>query len=246
MKLQSSLVGSCLVAATLGFLPSHAPLRGQSPSPHVNLKNPPQTVTLKVGEPGLGSTDDYITVFNSNGELVSGNLSASTTGNSTELSVPFQSSMSGWYLVRWNVVSEDGHEMGGEDGTWWTFGVRAPSRLVKLATSLSLSEPGGGRSTLRPKINGFVVGKRRLEMVGSDTVTSVRWRVLSQVPSSLKGASFSWPVSQIKNSQASTKAYRSEGVLPIPGQYQLAIGVTSKTSSGSATKNLVATVTVSK
>lgn len=234
------------MAAVVGFVPSHAPLRGQSPAPHTNLKNPPQTVTLRVGEAGRGSTDDYIMVYDSKGETVSGLVSVSTTGNSTEFAVSVQCRSSGWYLVRWNVVSEDGHELGGGDGSWWIFGVRAPSRLVKLPTSLSLFEPSGNRSKMRPTINGLVVGKRRLEIVGRDMVTSVRWQVLSQVPTSLMGASYSWPVSRANNSRASTTTYLSEGVLPVPGQYQLTIGVTSKTLAGSVTTSLVTTVTVSR
>ena len=208
----------------------HAPVLGVAPAANTNSKITPFSAAVLIGEPNLGGSQDYLLVLDAKGTNHAGSISTSAVVESTKLTVPLTTMKPGWYAAHWNVQSEDGHMAGGDDGSWWAFGVRAVSpsaKTVKIKLRASVPvEPLP--SSLTVSLNGRRTGMRTLTAsVANARVTSFRFIRNNESPESLRGASFSWPVTYNKK----TKLYSSTGVIPFAGSYTLTAQITS-TNSG--------------
>ena len=219
----------CSTTAHAAFV-QHAPVLGVAPAANTNLKKIPQSAAVLVGEPNLGSTQDYLLVLDTKGINHAGTITTSAVADSTKFTVPLSNMKAGWYASHWNVQSEDGHMAGADDGSWWAFGVRAVSpsaKTVKIKLRASVPvEPLP--SSLTVSLNGRRTGMRTLTVsVANARVTSFRFIRNNESPESLRGASFSWPVTYNKK----TKLYSGTGVIPFAGSYTLTAQITS-TNSG--------------
>ena len=208
----------------------HAPVLGVAPAANTNVKKIPASAAVLIGEPNLGGSQDYLLVLDAKGTNHAGSISTSAVVESTKLTVPLTTMKPGWYAAHWNVQSEDGHMAGGDDGSWWAFGVRAVSpsaKTVKIKLRASVPvEPLP--SSLTVSLNGRRTGMRTLTAsMANARVTSFRFIRNNESPESLRGASFSWPVTYNKK----TKLYSSTGVIPFAGPYTLTAQITS-TNSG--------------
>ena len=208
----------------------HAPVLGVAPAANTNSKITPFSAAVLIGEPNLGGSQDYLLVLDAKGTNHAGSISTSAVVESTKLTVPLTTMKPGWYAAHWNVQSEDGHMAGGDDGSWWAFGVRAVSpsaKTVKIKLRASVPvEPLP--SSLTVSLNGRRIGMRTLTVsVANARVTSFRFIRNNESPESLRGASFSWPVTYNKKS----KLYSGTGVIPFAGSYTLTAQITS-TNSG--------------
>lgn len=208
----------------------HAPVLGVAPAANTNSKITPFSAAVLIGEPNLGGSQDYLLVLDAKGTNHASSISTSAVVESTKLTVPLTTMKPGWYAAHWNVQSEDGHMAGGDDGSWWAFGVRAVSpsaKTVKIKLRASISvEPLP--SSLTVSLNGRRTGMRTLTAsMANARVTSFRFIRNNESPESLRGASFSWPVTYNKK----TKLYSSTGVIPFAGSYTLTAQITS-TNSG--------------
>lgn len=208
----------------------HAPVLGVAPAANTNSKITPFSAAVLIGEPNLGGSQDYLLVLDAKGTNHAGSISTSAVVESTKLTVPLTTMKPGWYAAHWNVQSEDGHMAGGDDGSWWAFGVRAVSpsaKTVKIKLRASVPvEPLP--SSLTVSLNGRRTGMRTLTAsMANARVTSFRFIRNNESPESLRGASFSWPVTYNKK----TKLYSSTGVIPFAGSYTLTAQITS-TNSG--------------
>ena len=208
----------------------HAPVLGVAPAANTNSKITPFSAAVLIGEPNLGGSQDYLLVLDAKGTNHAGSISTSAVVESTKLTVPLTTLQPGWYAAHWNVQSEDGHMAGGDDGSWWAFGVRAVSpsaKTVKIKLRASVPvEPLP--SSLTVSLNGRRTGMRTLTAsMANARVTSFRFIRNNESPESLRGASFSWPVTYNKK----TKLYSSTGVIPFAGSYTLTAQITS-TNSG--------------
>lgn len=229
------LLAGVLVASAIGVssvASAHAPVRGTEPASNQNLKKAPTVVEVLAGEPGLGThPDDFISVFDAAGTNYSSSLTTSAQGDFSRISAPVSSLKPGWYGVHWNVMSEDGHPMGGDDGGWWTFGVngktaKAPTRSITLNNA---SKPAGVPATLKTSLTGLRIGSRSLTAtVKWGTITSVKWTVISSPIAQLQGASFSWPVSCAKKSAVCT----AKGIIPFVANYRIDVQISTKTPQG--------------
>lgn len=227
-------VGVSFASAANAAIPQHAPVQGQSPAPNVNLRKAPTSVGLVAGEPGLGGDSDYLTVMNAGGQEQQGLLSVTTRENSTVFSVPTPNLSSGWYVVHWNVLSEDGHPMAGDEGGWWAFGVKGTTKKsssVRLKTS-NPSRPSGVPSSLTLSMNGARVGVRTLTAtIKWGVIVQTKWILKSSKAAQFTGATFVWGSS----CKSKTRICSSTGILPVDGIYDLEIQVRAKTSAGSTT-----------
>ena len=208
----------------------HAPVLGVAPAANTNSKITPFSAAVLIGEPNLGGSQDYLLVLDAKGTNHAGSISTSAVVESTKLTVPLTTMKPGWYAAHWNVQSEDGHMAGGDDGSWWAFGVRAVSpsaKTVKIKLWASVPvEPLP--SSLTVSLNGRRTGMRTLTAsMANARVTSFRFIRNNESPDSLRGASFSWPVTYNKKS----KLYSGTGVIPFAGSYTLTAQITS-TNSG--------------
>ena len=208
----------------------HAPVLGVAPAANTNSKITPSSAAVLIGEPNLGGSQDFLLVLDAKGTNHAGSISTSAIVESTKLTVPLTTMKPGWYAAHWNVQSEDGHMAGGDDGSWWAFGVRAVSpsaKTVKIKLRASVPvEPLP--SSLTVSLNGRRTGMRTLTAsVANARVTSFRFISNNESPESLRGASFSWPVTYNKK----TKLYGGTGVIPFAGSYTLTAQITS-TNSG--------------
>ena len=208
----------------------HAPVLGVAPAANTNSKITPFSAAVLIGEPNLGGSQDYLLVLDAKGTNHAGSISTSAVVESTKLTVPLTTMKPGWYAAHWNVQSEDGHMAGGDDGSWWAFGVKAKtptakSVKIKLRASV-LVEPLP--SSLTVSLNGRRTGMRTLTtFIASARVTSFRFLRTNDSPDSLRNASFTWPVSYNKK----TKKYSSTGIIPFAGTYTVTAQITS-TNSG--------------
>lgn len=231
------LVG-VLAASTFGISTvamAHAPLRGTSPLANQNLKKAPAVVELLAGEAGLGTNpDDFISVLDASGSNHASPLTTSAQGDFSRISAPVSSMNTGWYVVHWNVMSEDGHPMGGESGAWWAFGVngktaKAATRKIALTNP---SKPTGVPVSMSASLNGLRVGLRTFTAtVKWGTITSVKWTVLNSPIAQYQGATFSWPVSCVKKTRVCT----AKGIVPIVANYRIDAQISSKTKQGQLT-----------
>lgn len=208
----------------------HAPVLGVAPATNSNLKKAPAFAAVLVGEPDLGGSQDYLTVLDVTGANYAGSITTSAVVESTKLTVPLTTMKTGWYAAHWNVQSEDGHMVGGNDGSWWAFGVKAvtPSaKTVKITLRASVAV-APLPTTLTVNLNGRRTGIRTLSAsIANARVTSFRFVRNDETPESLRGASFSWPVTYNKK----TKLYSGTGVIPFAGSYTVTAQITS-TNSG--------------
>ncbi len=231
------LVG-VLVASTFGISTvamAHAPLRGSAPLANQNLKKAPTVVELLAGEAGLGtSPDDYISVLDASGSNHASPLTTSAQGDFSRISAPVSSMNTGWYAVHWNVMSEDGHPMGGEGGGWWAFGVngktaKAATRKIALTNP---SKPSGVPTSMSTSLNGLRVGLRTFTAtVKWGTITSVKWTIVNSPIAQHKGATFSWPVSCVKKTRVCT----AMGIIPFVANYRIDVQISAKTKQGQLT-----------
>jgi methionine-rich copper-binding protein CopC len=232
------LLAGVLVTSAFGIssvASAHAPVRGTAPFANQNLKKAPTVVEVLAGEPGLGAhTDDFISVFDAAGINHASSLMTSAQGDFSRISAPVTSMNTGWYAVHWNVMSEDGHPMGGDDGAWWAFGVngktaKSPTRSLTLR---NVSKPSGVPVSLRTSVKGLRVGSRSLTAtVKWGTITSVKWTVVNSSITQLNGASFSWPVSCAKKSSVCT----AKGIIPFVANYRIDVQISAKTKQGRLT-----------
>ena len=220
-----SLAVVCSTTANAAFV-QHAPVLGVAPSANTNSKTTPTSAAVLIGEPNLGGSQDYLSVFDATGMNHAGSIATSAIAESTKLTVPLTTMKPGWYAAHWNVQSEDGHMAGGDDGSWWAFGVKAVSpsaKTVKIKLRASVPvEPLP--SSLMVSLNGRRTGMRTLTALMTNArVTSFRFIRNNESPESLRGASFSWPVSYNKK----TKLYSATGIIPFAGLYTLTAQITS-------------------
>ena len=204
----------------------HAPVLGVAPAANSNLKKIPAFAAVLVGEPDLGGSQDYLAVLDGTGANYAGSITTSAVVESTKFTVPLTTMKTGWYAAHWNVQSEDGHMVGGDDGSWWAFGVKAVSpsaKTVKIKLRASVPvEPLP--SSLTVSLNGRRTGMRTLTAsMANARVTSFRFVRNNESPESLRGASFSWPVSYNKK----TRLYSATGIIPFAGLYTLTAQITS-------------------
>ena len=215
----------CSTTAHAAFV-QHAPVLGVAPSANTNSKTTPTSAAVLIGEPNLGGSQDYLSVFDATGMNHAGSIATSAIAESTKLTVPLTTMKPGWYAAHWNVQSEDGHMAGGDDGSWWAFGVKAVSpsaKTVKIKLRASVPvEPLP--SSLTVSLNGRRTGMRTLTTsITSARVTSFRFFRTNDTPDSLRNASFTWPVSYNKK----TKMYSSTGIIPFAGTYTVTAQITS-------------------
>ena len=248
-KLLSLLVAGACIAPATGMSGvtaqriGHAPLQGQTPSPNSNLTMAPSSVALLAGEGGLGHSGDFINVVDAKGGVHSGAVVISDRENSTLLSTAVTNMAKGWYAVHWNVLSDDGHPMGGENGSWWAFGVKATSKKApaKKITVRNAVQVTGVPASFVFSMNGVKVGARTLtSTVKWGTVSTMKWSLTRSSIPSLVGAEFSWGATCAKKSHTCT----AKGVLPFAGTYQLDVQVQTKSAQGSMTSVWSTTVNV--
>ena len=235
---QKWLLVSAITASTFSMASvamAHAPLRGTSPLANQNLKKAPVAVELLAGESGLGTNpDDYITVLDASGANHASILTTSAQGDFSRISAPVSSMNIGWYAVHWNVLSDDGHPMGGESGGWWAFGVNG--KTVKAATRKMVltnpMKPSGVPTLMSASINGLRVGLRAFTAkVSWGTISSVKWTVMNSPIAQHQGATFSWPVSCVKKTRICT----ANGILPFVANYRVDVQISAKTKEGQLT-----------
>lgn len=225
-----------------GVMVEHAPVRGQSPTPNRNAAAMPASAGVLAGEPGLGGAEgDYVHVISPTGTVVSGEVSARESGDTTLLTAPLSGNARGWYLVHWNVVSSDGHPMGGDDGAWWAFGHRGSTVPVKKPTTIRLAPVTSGAPPLTGTMNGMRTGMRTITLSKvQGTVYAARWTLQG----SLDGATnpqFSWDVSTNRAKKTATLS----GIVPRTGTYTVSVLVKTTTTSGTTLTEYVMSTKVS-
>ena len=215
----------CSTTAHAAFV-QHAPVLGVAPAANTNSKITPSSAAVLIGEPNLGGSQDFLLVLDAKGMNHAGSITTSAIAESTKLTVPLTTMKTGWYAAQWNVQSEDGHMVGGDDGSWWAFGVRANSpsaKTMKIVLRASVAVAPLPTS-LTVNLNGRRVGMRTLTTsIASARVTSFRFLRTNDTPDSLRNASFTWPVSYNKK----TKKYSSTGIIPFAGTYTVTAQITS-------------------
>ena len=241
------LVAGVLVTSALGVssvASAHAPVRGTAPQANQNLKKAPIVVELLAGEAGLGTNpDDYINVFDAAGNNHAAALTSSAQGDFSRISAPVSSMTTGWYGVHWNVMSDDGHPMGGEAGGWWAFGVngktaKSPTRKISLANA---TKPSGVPSSFSTSVNGLRIGSRSLTTTLKwGTMTSMKWTVINTPIAQHNGATFTWSVSCVKKTRVCT----AKGIIPFVANYRIDAQVSAKTKQGQLTSVWSTTATV--
>ena len=237
-RIQKCLMAGVLVASAVGIsgtASAHAPLRATAPMANQNLKKPPVAVELLAGEAGLGSSpDDYITVLDASGANHASSLTSSAQGDFSRISAPVSSMSKGWYGVHWNVMSDDGHPMGGEAGGWWAFGVngkttKSPTRKISFVNA---TKPAGVPATFSSSLNGLRIGSRTLTATLKwGTLTSLKWSVINSPIIQHNGATFAWAVSCAKKTHVCT----AKGILPFVANYRIDAQVSAKTKQGQLT-----------
>ena len=250
-SLALSLVGAALCGVhpvhagrnhgVVAISPSHAPVRGQSPTPNRDVANMPASAGVLVGEPGLEpGTDDYVHVIAPGGTVVSGPLVARLSGDATLFSVPVSGAARGWYLVHWNVTSSDGHSLGGDDGSWWAFGHRGSTVRVTRMASLRLSSVIAGDGTLTASMNGMRTGLRTVTISRvPGSVYAARWTLQGVVDGAMNPR-FSWDVRTDRTKRTVTLS----GIVPRAGTYVLSVLFTVPTAKGTSLNEYTATVRV--
>lgn len=218
----------------------HAPVRGQSPTPNRNLTRMPAAAAVLAGEPDLQPTQgDFIRVIGPSGATVSGQLTAQESGDSTLVTTPVTGSAKGWYVVHWNLTSSDGHPMGGESGSWWAFGHRATTSVVKKPTVLRLSAAVGTKQ-LNAALNGALTGMRTVTLSAlPGTVYAARWTLQGSVDGTTN-PQFSWDITN--NTRKKTAAL--SGIIPRPGTYVVSVLVTVASAAGKSLTEYTAMVRV--
>lgn len=235
---QKWLIAGVLVTSAFGIstvASAHAPLRATAPMANQNLKKAPTVVELLAGEAGLGSNpDDYITVLDAAGINHASTLTSSAQGDFSRISAPVSSMTRGWYGVHWNVMSDDGHPMGGESGGWWAFGVngttaKSPTRKISFVNA---TKPSGVPASFSSSLNGLRIGSRTLTATLKwGTMTSLKWTVVNTSIPQHNGATFSWLVSCVKKTHVCT----AKGVIPFVANYRIDAQVSAKTKQGQLT-----------
>lgn len=225
----------CAPAFGISTVSAHATLQGQTPAANSNLKKAPASVSLLAGEQGIGSaSSDYVAVFDGQGVNHAGSLSVTPRENSSLITTPVSSMSKGWYAVHWNVSSEDGHQMGGDTGAWWAFGVNGTttksSKLMLVARNVM--PPAGTKPTMNASVSGNRKGNQTVTVVNKwGTVYSVKWVLNDPARESLNGATFTWFATCKKKTFTCT----ATGVLPFVGKYDATFQVISSSSTGSST-----------
>ena len=240
------LLAGVLAASAFGIssvASAHAPVRGTAPVSNQNLKKAPTVVEVLAGEPGLGThPDDFIAVFDAVGVNFASSITNSPQGDFSRISAPVSSLKSGWYGVHWNVMSEDGHPMGGDDGAWWAFGVngKTTKAATRTITLKNASMPAGVPTSLKTSLTGLRIGSRSLTTkVKWGTITSVKWTVINSPITQFVGATFSWPVSCVKKTRVCT----AKGIIPFVANYRIDVQISAKTPQGRLTSVWSATAT---
>lgn len=225
-----------------GSVVTHAPVRGQSPTPNRNLTKMPTEVGVLAGEPGIEpASDDYIRVLAPSGATVSGGMSARESGDSTLVTTAVSGSAKGWYLVHWNVTSSDGHPMGGEQGAWWAFGNRGTTTVVKQPSSLRLTPAVAGKP-INAVINGTRTGLRTVTLTSlPGTVYAARWTLQGTVDGATN-PQFSWDITN----NARKKSAVVSGIIPRAGNYVVSVLITVTSSTGNSLIEYTARVKVAQ
>lgn len=214
---------------------AHAPVRGTAPFANQNLKKAPTVVEVLAGESGLGShPDDFISVFDASGTNHASRMTASAQGDFSRISAPVSSLKQGWYGVHWNVMSQDGHPMGGDEGGWWVFGVngKTTKSATRRITLSNPSKPSGVPASVQTSLNGLRVGSRTMTATMKwGTMASLKWIVVDSPIAELKGATFSWSVSCVKRAHTCT----AKGIVPFVANYRIEAQIAAKTQQGRLT-----------
>ena len=106
-------IAVCLCAAGVlaGQASAHAALVGANPAPGLAIAKPPRAVRLFFDDAVTPSVAEV--VRNGGGSVVAGHVSATSSGH-RELVIPLRGALrKGDYTVRWQVISDDGHRLGG-------------------------------------------------------------------------------------------------------------------------------------
>lgn len=226
-----SVSASVHPAPTLAFHGrQHATARNFTPAANSVVKSV-TAAALLLGDEGVGNGDnDYIDVYDGSGAKHSGRAVGRASGDLSLVSVPLVGMSKGWYAVHWNVESADGHMAGGDNGSWWVFGVNtktnvAPSAKMKFSVDVAA---GSLPTVLTASLNGARTGSRSLTFGRTlAAITTVRLKLMKTSSASLSGAEFDWSVGFDKK----TKQYFAIGAVPFPGVYR----VTVQGNAGSTT-----------
>ncbi len=224
-------------------VPRHAPVRSFTPAPNSVMAVAPKIAAFAVGEPGRGGgSDDFISVYDARGRVISGALIAQSAETQTVLSTDIATSSSGWFLAHWNVESEDGHMVAGNKGKWWTFGHRvrtktaSPQQVRFVADVPRLDVP-----TMSGTLSGARIGARSLQFgMARAELTALRVTLVSTPVASLRDATLEWAITPKKR----PIRFVASGVFPVEGTYQLLAQVSTLGQQGSITGVWRATVVV--
>ena len=236
-----ALAGSFLVGAT-AVAHAHSPVGARTPSENQIVTKMPASISLLVLDEGIGNaSDDYIRVWNSNGQNIAAKMSAAPATDGTIISAPLLSSAPGWYAANWSVQFSDGHISSESMPSWWAFGVGVKTAAAKVSR-FTLPSSFGTDSATSITISGLKVGLRKLSMpIKGNIRGSVQWTLAEPVAASqtpLKGAQFSWTLT---NDGKSKTVGTAQGILPAGGKYlvvvsyqplSLSSATTTKTWSG--------------
>lgn len=225
---RGSLLGCVMLASVLPTpasarqAPSHASARNFTPAANSVVASAP-VAGLLLGDAGIGNGPrDFINVFDSQGIEHSGATSGRASGDLSIMSTTLSAMKKGWYAVHWNAESGDGHMAGGDDGSWWVFGVGTKTVIAatkKLKFNVDVKTSALPIS-LSASVNGLRSGLRRLTFAKTSVaVAKVRLTLVKSGVRNLVGAEFDWAVGYDKKAKSSY----AMGALPFVGTYQVTV-----------------------
>lgn len=227
--LRRGLLLGCVVMAsalpTPSFahsVPLHASARNFTPAANSVVAAAPIAGIL-LGEEGLGNgPHDFIDVFDARGVTHSGGTSGRASGDLSIMSTPLSAMAKGWYAVHWNAESSDGHMAGGDDGSWWVFGigtktVTTATKKLSFGVDVKMSPLP---ASLSATVNGLRTGSRKLTFAKTTAaVTTVRLTLMKSGVANLVGAQFDWAV----GFDTKAKTSYALGALPFVGTYRMTV-----------------------
>ena len=201
----------------------------------------PISVGVLAGEPGLGGSGDYIRVITPSGSVLNGPLGSRAVGDATLVSMNLNSPTRGWYLVHWNVLASDGHPMGGEEGAWWTFGVKATTATVKRATTVRFEPVVPGTPPFTGTVNGTRIGLRKLTLSRIPGIVNTAKVALKGAVDGSANPEFPWDVTTNQSQKSTTIS----GIFPRAGTYVVDVVLTIQVKNIFTRVEYAATVTIS-
>jgi methionine-rich copper-binding protein CopC len=236
-----ALAGSFLVGA-IAVAHAHAPIGARTPDENQIVAKMPAYISLLVLDDGIGNaSDDYIRVWNSNGQNIAAKMSVAPATDGTIISASLLSRSPGWYAANWSVQFSDGHISSESMPSWWAFGVGVKTAPAKVAR-FTLQSSFGTDVPTSISISGLKVGLRKLSLpINGNIRGSIQWTLAEPISDSqlpLKGAQFSWT---LMNDGKSKTVGTAQGILPAGGKYLVVVSyqplslssvTTTKTWSG--------------